>query len=243
MLAGGFAPPIFAEPISSYDSWCWNGFTRSVPSSSSFSTPPSSSPFSPLTYSALAGSGLSAATGTASLSGYVYLDVNGDAIMDASDWAIANAEISLTRDGSADPPIIAYSNKDGSYSFSFTPPTSTVPVMYSIAMLTLSDLPGRVNLGQLSDSNGISVDPGQPDNANDKFYGIGMLDGYAGVNYNFAEAAYPFSLVSKRMLLNGNPGIIRTVPDTVPEPGTAGLLVIAGLIVGSLAWRRGRRVV
>jgi hypothetical protein len=54
-----------------------------------------------------------------------------------------------------------------------------------------------------------------------------------GVDYNFAEAAYPFSLISKRMLIGGDPGIIHTVP----EPGTLVLLVIAGLIVGSLAWR------
>jgi len=222
----GFAPPVFAEPISSYDSWCWNGFTRSGPPSSSLST---SSPL-PLTYSALSGSGLSDAVGTASLSGYVYLDADYDGIMDASDWAIADAEISLTYDGSTDP-IIAYSNKDGLYSFSFTPPTSTVPVKYSIAMLTPSELPGQVTLGQLSDGNGISVDPGQFDNANDKFYDIGVLDGYVGVDYNFAEAAYPFSLVSKRMLINGG------INHTVPEPGTLVLLVIAGLISGSLAWR------
>ena len=158
--------------------------------------------------------------------------------MDTSDWAIAEAKISLTRDGSDDPPMIAYSNTDGSYSFSFTPPTSSDK--YSIAMLTPSELPGQVNLGKLSDGDGKPVDPiywGTPDNANDKFYGIGMLDGFTGVNYNFAEAAYPFSLISKRMLING--GIIHTVP----EPGTTVLLVIAGLMVGGLAWRRRMQVV
>lgn len=237
--------------VNSYDSWRWNGFSWSPPPIeaalkststttststawrfSSLTTQSTSTTTSTLPYSALKETNVSlAASKDGGLSGYVYVDTNNNGVMDTMDWAIAEAKISLALSGASDPAMLAYSKKDGSYSFS-----SLVAGNYTISMLSPCVAPGTDTKGQIRDKDG-NVDlarTAQVQVARDVFSNIDLAAGYTGVNYNFAELVYPIGLVSKRMLIGDDPGVIHTVP----EPGTLMLLVMAGLCFGGLAWRR-----
>jgi hypothetical protein len=44
---------------------------------------------------------------------------------------------------------------------------------------------------------------------------------------------YPKNLVSKRILINTDPGLHHTTP--VPEPGSLALLAVAGLVFGGFS--------
>jgi len=61
-----------------------------------------------------------------------------------------------------------------------------------------------------------------------------------GINYDFAQYAYPISLISKQLLM-GDDGIEHTTIP-VPEPGTFALLAAAGLSLLGFAWRRRMRL-
>ena len=189
-----------------------------------------------LTYSELAASTSVAAAslgGSASLSGFFYVDLNGNGVMDSTDWGISEAKISITQVGSSDPLLVVSTNDDGSYSF-----TSLLPGDYTIAVLTHSPQLGqdKGTLAALYDKGGqvVTQNNGIP-GSQDQYANITVGDGYKGVFYDFADTMYPAQLLTKRMLLNNNPGV-----HLVPEPGSWMLLAIAGLFCGSLAWRRRR---
>jgi hypothetical protein len=232
--------------IMSYDSWQWNGFSRTVLPSS-----PSSAPVSLLASILLAswssdniqseGSIVpptETSTTAPSLSGSVYFDANYNGVRDESDWAIRDAVISLTA-ASTNTVLIATTDKNGEYSF-----TSLTADDYTITLLTVSSAPGVTNEGFLTDANGADVFTGTGVAVGQSIANIQLKDGYKGVAYDFGQYTYPTSLVSKRMLLNQDPGPSHTPPappppiPPVPEPGTLTLLVVAGLCVTGLAWRR-----
>ena len=125
--------------------------------------------------------------GTATLSGYVYVDVNDNHVMDSDDWAIANATITLTEVGSSTPLAFVHSNQNGSYSF-----TGLAKGTYTVAMTTPTNQAGQ--------DNGLSraiLDPNQQlvtltDTVGPNVYaGISLGDGDTGTNFNFAELTYP----------------------------------------------------
>ncbi len=238
-----------AEPIlvASYDSWQWNGFSRTAPAATAVaggsvipslladalpsapSPAPSPAPSSPaMFYMASADSGVPAASdSTASISGYVYVDVNDNGVMDTSDWAISGAEIQLSSQGST-AVTIAYSKTDGSYAF-----TGLGAGTYSVTMLTPCCQPGTTTMGVLQDAVGNSLPPGTATQG--QFSDITVAAGNTGTNYNFGELVYPIAAYSKRLLMDDN-----AVIHTVPEPGTLVLLAVGGLILGGFGLVRRR---
>ena len=166
---------------------------------------------------------------TGSISGYVFVDVNDNGIMDTSDWAISGAEIQLSVPGSSGV-TIAYSKQDGSYTFS-----GLSAGTYSVTMLTpcyydWDAYPTAV----LHDAAGDVIPAGTA--AGDSFTDIAMPDAATGTNYNFGNAVYPLAAYSKRLLIDDN-GVIHTAP----EPGPLVLLAVGGLILGGFSLARRRR--
>jgi hypothetical protein len=201
--------------------------TVSSPSSSATS-------FSSASYLATAGAGGSRSPDLAgSISGYVYLDVNDNGVMDAVDWAISGAEIGLSRQGSAGV-TVAYSKQDGSYTFS-----GLAAGTYSVTMLTPNCQPGKEDTAGVLHGAVGDVLPSAA-GAEDHFTGIVVASGDPGTNYNFSELVYPVAAYSKRLLI-GDGGVIHTVPETtVPEPGPLMLLATGGLILGGFRLARWR---
>ncbi len=178
-------------------------------------------------------------TGSASLSGVVYFDANGNGVRDSGDWAIRDAIVSLMS-ASTSTVLIATTDQNGAYTFTNLPADD-----YTVTLMTPSSVPGPANVGTLTDAGGspvftgLGVAVGTNSIAN-----IQLGDGYTGATYDFGQLVYPTSLISKRMLLNQNPGVPHT-PDAppppippVPEPGTIALLAVAGICFTGFRWQR-----
>jgi hypothetical protein len=221
------ASPARSDTISSYGPWQWNGFTRTMPSSSS-DAPSFSSFFS----SSASSPSLTSTTSGASLSGTVYYDVNGDGIRESTDWAIRYAEVSLSLAGSTVTSTYT-TGKDGTYTFA-----GLAAGDYTLTLLTTSNSGGTTSAG--TGAANTAVDPivtGASAISN-----IELVVTSNAVNFDFAQDAYPISLISKRLLMGNNPGIENTV-TAVPEPNTLALLAVAGLsLVGFARWRRLRNL-
>jgi hypothetical protein len=170
-----------------------------------------------------------------SLSGVVYYDANFNGVRDSSDWAIRDAVVALTA-ASSNTVLIATTDENGAYTFK-----NLTADDYTITLLTPSTAPGATNVGLLTDVNGSPVFTGLGVAINESIADIQLNAGYTGVAYDFGQYTYPTNLISKRMLLNENPGIPNT-PDAplppVPEPGTLALLAVAGLCLTGFARRR-----
>jgi len=132
-----FATIACGDTIDSYNSWCWNGFTRTsaagpynpaVP----ITTPPQENSVGPNTVDG------------ATLSGVVYYDVNANGVRESTDWAIRFATVSLTLEGNTS----SYSyttGKDGAYAF-----TNLSVGTYTATLLTVSDSSGTTSAGLLN---------------------------------------------------------------------------------------------
>ncbi|MEN6406907.1 MAG: SdrD B-like domain-containing protein [Thermoguttaceae bacterium] len=170
------------------------------------------------------------------MAGLIFYDANGNDTADNSDWALSGAEVVLSKSGS-DTKICLYTGTDGSYKF------TDLPVgIYTVSLILSDSDSGTNSLGTLLDSSGSVVSTGRGTVGTDTFTGIDLESGYSGENYNFSQLSYPASLVTKRLLTNINPGLhhITVTPSPVPEPGTMALLVVGGLCIGGMAWRRRR---
>jgi hypothetical protein len=246
------AQPAVGEIIagSAHDSWRWGGYSRSswvsiVVGDSSLASATALLEATPLATAAASD------TSGMSLSGVVYYDINGDGVRDSSDWGIRDAVVSLSLANSSSPVASVVTAYDGTYTFS-----NLTAGDYALTLLTPSDRPGQPSVGTLVDSAGYSVASGAGTAAGtvsgqDGITSIQIGDGNTavqGVNYDFPQLTYPTSLISKRMLINTNPGIHNTTPVTpiptpppVPEPGSLAMLVVAGLFLGLGGLRRRRR--
>jgi hypothetical protein len=186
--------------------------------------------------STLLSSSSSAGKGAAKLSGVVYCDEDGDGVLETSDWAVRDAVLALTFAGSNDVLLKAVTSADGSYSF-----TGLAAGKYTITLLTPSSKPGKIGIGILEDGHGntVSAGVGRVSGAS-AVADIVLKDDYQGVNYDFAQLVYPANLISKRMLLNTNPGVHHATTshpvNPVPEP-SAWILAATGFLL-EIGFRR-----
>jgi len=177
-----------------------------------------------------------------SLSGYVYLDVNGNGAVETTDYAIRYAKLTLTRSGDPSFSATAWTNAQGFYKFDKV--DAAYAGTYTITETCYTCDPGAVNVGQLFDENGfvapaafargtVQIDPVNPGNRSIVGIDLDPQQATTGVGYNFAAKTYPLELVTKRMFMDWG------VPDPVPEPGVLAMLAVAGAAMG-LAWYRRR---
>jgi hypothetical protein len=229
----------------SYQSWQWNGFSRSSftpdysPSSLYSKVLSSWSSDTVVSESMLQSSVASSVSGNAILSGVVYDDANGNGIRESSDWGIRDATVALTSTNS-NTVVTAVTDYEGAYSFK-----GLTPGDYTISLLTPSTQPEKPSVGSLADAGGNTVSFGLGAASGQSIADIQLQAGYSGSNYDFPQLAYPLDLISKRMLLNDHPGVNHTsdgplpsppIPP-VPEPTTLVLLIIASFAAAGFARR------
>lgn len=183
---------------------------------------------------------------TASISGYVYLDYNGNNVIDPLvDYAIRFAKVTLKRD--ADPSFSVDAYTDGAGRYVFDDISTSGGGTFSLVQSCYTCTDGVDTVGSLLDQNGVAVNAslfGTAHNSADdplknQITGIALQAGYTGVNYNFGEKTFPLELISKRMFMDlGTPD---PVPQPVPEPASLTLaLAFVGLLVGAIIRRRVR---
>ena len=219
------ASTAFGETLSSYNSWQWNGFTRTTSPSSHNTASQSSSSSSLIS----AGSSLTNPVTTiisgASLAGTIYYDVDADGVRDSTDWAIRYANVSLSLAGSTATSTYR-TGKDGAYTFA-----GLNAGTYTVTLTTVSDSGGTTSAGTINGTADTTAIRGAVTISE-----IVLATDAVAINYDFAQYAYPICLISKQLLMADDPGIEHT--DPVPEPNTLALFSVAGLLLVGFAWRR-----
>lgn len=177
----------------------------------------------------------------ASISGYVYLDYNGNNSLDPLvDYAITFAKVTLKRDSDPNFALEALTDPTGFYKFEFN--VGGVGDTFSLVQTCYTCLAGWDTAGTIVDEFGVAVNsayygtahnaPGDP--LKNQITGIYMQAGFQGSGYNFGEKSYPLELISKRMFMDMG------TPEPVPEPATLALIGLGGML-GAIAWRKRRR--
>ena len=147
-------------------------------------------------------------TSTGKLSGFLYVDMNHDGVMDGNDYAIAGAKVSLTQAGSSTPLATVVSGSDGSYHFN-----NLNAGTFTVTMVTPTNLSGQDNGSQqvVLDKDGNIISTGTAGTAvQDGVSSISLDDAQTVLNLNIAEPAYPVALISARLLL----GSAAKIPHT-----------------------------
>ena len=159
--------------------------------------------------------------------------MNHNGVMDGNDYAIAGAKVSLTQAGSNTPLATVYSGSDGSYHFN-----NLDAGTFSVKMETPSNLPGQDNGSEqmVLDKDGNIISVGTAGTAvQDAYSNISLDDGQTGLNFNIAEAAYPVTLISARMLLSSAARIPHTSGVAVPGTNATSdsILSFGNVLVGT----------
>ncbi len=167
------------------------------------------------------------------LSGFVYVDVNKNGIMDGDDYAIAGAPVSLIQTGSSTPLATVYSASDGSYQFSALS-AGTFSVQIGSSGYAAGQDNGTAQM--VLDKDGNIVSTGTAGTlARNAYNNIALDAGQTGVNFNLAEAAYPVALMSARLLMNVPevPPHTSGTPILTSNAGTASPLDFGTVLVGA----------
>lgn len=166
------------------------------------------------------------------LSGVVYYDANQNVVREDADWGIADAIVTLTA-ASNGATMTTTTEKDGSYTFMGLAADS-----YTITMVYPSSETATQSKGRMTDAKGKAVSTDNEDvSGTNSIANITLSDGAKGSDYDFALFIYPTEMISKRMLLNTDPGVVHAT--AVPEPSTLALLVAAAFSFA--VFRRCRR--
>jgi hypothetical protein len=168
----------------------------------------------------------------ASLSGYVYADMNDTCALEVGEYIIPNVKITLTGVTEKGDSVSAstVTGTYGDYAFlkleagTYTL-TETQPIEF---------LEGKYNMRQPGTINGVTAgtNVGTVDGPN-AFKGIKLVLGSEGVMYNFGEAGLRSAYVSKRQFLT----YTEKPTGFVPEP-TVAMLLATGLLLLLGAARR-----
>jgi len=178
----------------------------------------------------------------ASISGYVYLDYNGNNTLDPLvDYAITFAKVTLKRDSDPNFLLEALTDPTGFYKFEFN--VGAVGDTFTLVQTCYTCTDGWDTAGTIVDEFGAAVNsayygtahntPGDP--LKNQITGIFMQAGFQGSGYNFGEKTYPLELISKRMFMDMG------TPEPVPEPAAMALLALCGSMLGAVAWRKHRQ--
>jgi hypothetical protein len=175
------------------------------------------------------------------ISGFVWVDVNNNHLKDAGEVGLPNVVILLTSDANPDYKKWTATGSDGSYQF-----VDLLPGYYSLEQKPPQGFTdGWDKLGEIvvidpqggSSSSLPTANPGSAAQDN-RFVGIEVPAGAAGINYAFGYKGLSPSQLSKRVYITDIPP---PSPPLVPEPGTLTLLGFAGLALCGTAWRRRMR--
>jgi hypothetical protein len=172
----------------------------------------------------------------ASLSGYVYIDLNLTREMEEGELVIPDVAIILEgiSDEGESVRETTLTEENGAYSF-----TGIEPGTYSL----IEDPPVEFIPGPANDPGTIEGKPvGHPDcgeaDGPSKFTNIKLDAGDVGTMYNFGKAGLRSAYVSKRHFLSYHPE--EEPPEDIPEPGGATLMVFGALVLLHAFGRRQR---
>ena len=168
--------------------------------------------------------------GYTSLSGIVFIDSNGNGILDSGEYVVAGALVTLTGPSGT---LTMTTSSNGAYSF-----PNLLAGSYNVSVPVYSDLlNGSAWLGQFSDPSPTisSSDYGTVINdtlvngiKSDLIEGINLQSDYFGVNYNFTDLGLQNTLVSKRLFLASSLGTTTYWVGSIPPGSRTGHFRLAG---------------
>jgi hypothetical protein len=173
----------------------------------------------------------------ATLSGTVYVDLNGDGAIEQGDWGVRKAVIQLFDENDQ---FLAQvlSNAQGQYSFA-----DLAAGAYTVKNTTPCSEGSSADIGQIMNASNVLIpSTGDPNSAMAQISNIVLQLGDKAINYNFGNDYYPLQLYSKQMLtFNSSSQVQEAIITPVPEPTMIALLLPLGGMICGWVLSRSRR--